>query len=139
MPVVELLGWKPGQRGGWVAPYVRDLASRHRIDTVAWDDESAARELGLAACRVRPENPGPGEFPRACMRFLQLAEERGLVHVGQPELTAAVGGAVAKNTRAGWYFSGDPYGAEALHAAVWALHGQAGHKISTEALLRTIA
>lgn len=139
LPVVEVLGWKPGERGGWVSPHISALASRHRVDVVTWDDESPARELGLTGCRVRGENPRAGDYPRACMAFLGRVEEHGLAHLGQPELTRAVGSAVAKNTRAGWYFSPDAHGGEVLAAVVWALSGYGRHRLSTEALLRTVS
>jgi hypothetical protein len=128
-PVVELLSWRPSERGGWVALYLAQLAGRHRVHAVVWDDESPAREFGLTHVPgARTVNPKPGDYPRACMSFLETVEQGALAHLGQAQLTAAVGAATARNTSRGWYFSADPFAAEVLAAAVWALHGFQGNR-----------
>jgi hypothetical protein len=131
LPVLEVTDWKPGDGAAWVTPRVADLTGRHPTGAVAWDDESMAGRLGLASCigRAKAVTPKAAQLTAACGSFLFAFEDRAARHGGDQRLTAAVGAARARPTRAGWYWDDrGTYAAEILQAATWALHARQAHR-----------
>lgn len=126
LPVVEVVDWRPGDGAGWVGPRMGELTRRYPADAVAWDDDSMAGQLGLASLigRAKPVLPKPGELASACGAFFYAADQRGLRHGSDQRLTAAVGAAQMRPSRAAWYWHDRAYASEVLQAATWALHAR---------------
>lgn len=98
---------------GWVAGRVGELAARHRPVVVVVDPAGQAGQLvgeierELAARRVRCEvkKVSAREHAAACGQLMESLKARGVRHIGQPELDAAVGGAQRRPLGDAWAWS----------------------------------
>lgn len=79
----------------WLAGYIADLCQRNRISTVVVDKVSPAASLidDLARRRVRVTATGATEMGVACAQLFDGVMDMRVVHINQPQLTAALAGA----------------------------------------------
>jgi len=84
-----------GQGTGWVAPRLAELvATRTVVETALFiGGQAAALQPDLVAAGVEFTKLSAVDMASACAAFQETVKAGGLVHVGQPELGAAIGNA----------------------------------------------
>jgi hypothetical protein len=128
-PLRELSDWEQA-----VVDRMVDLKSRHRICAVAVLKTAAAASLiaALTKAGLPVVSPTETEYVQACGYFYEAVVEKGtVVHIDQPSMNAAVGGARKReNTEGGWRWSRDsPVDAAPIvdaTLALWALEKYGG-------------
>ena len=96
------LDYRPGV--GWVVPRLLEL-ERHKSSVVVIDDKALAEEAEKAGLKVHRSNAA--DMVTGCQMLFDGiagadAATRDVVHVGQPELTDAVRGAVKRDIGGSW-------------------------------------
>lgn len=95
----------------WVVPEMVDLGRKHRPVAVVWDKLSQANSLAedMKSARIRNLKPtDTRELVDACGRLYDAVTQRDengepqFVHIGQPELDAALAGASDRNLGDAW-------------------------------------
>jgi phage terminase large subunit-like protein len=128
-PLRELSDWEQA-----IVDRMVDLKSRHRICAVAVLKTAAAASLiaALMKAGLPVVSPTETEYVQACGDFYEAVVEKGtVVHIDQPSMNAAVGGARKReNTEGGWRWSRDsPVDAAPIvdaTLALWALEKYGG-------------
>jgi phage terminase large subunit-like protein len=123
-PERELSDWEQA-----IVDRMEDLKSRHRICAVAVLKTAAAASLiaALMKAGLPVVSPTETEYVQACGDFYEAVVEKGtVVHIDQPSMNAAVGGARKReNAEGGWRWSRDsPVDAAPIvdaTLALWAL------------------
>ena len=102
---VEVVDHRPGTK--WVAGRLEDLIAKHRPSGIFCDAGGPAGSLldelernGLEVTAVSAREHG-----QACGIFYDAVMEGNLAHLGQPELTAALDGAVKRSLGDAWAWS----------------------------------
>ncbi len=100
---VEVVEYAPGTR--WVVPRLVELDAAHKPLVLVIDDQQLADEAEQAGLIVY--RPTAGDMVSACGGLYAAVadpdpDRRDLVHIGQPELTAAVAGAVKRDVGGLW-------------------------------------
>jgi phage terminase large subunit-like protein len=119
----ELSGWEQA-----IVDRMVDLGTRHEVCTVVVLKTSAAASIIAALLRAGlPVNsPTETEYAQACGDFYEaVVEKETVVHIDQPSLNAAVGGARKRSSaEGGWRWARDvPSDAAPVVAATLALWG----------------
>lgn len=95
---VEVVDNRPGT--GWVVDRLRELDARHKPAAVVVDEFGPTGSLiaPLEQAGIRVERIGTGDIARAFGMIYDsiCGDVRNLRHLGQPELTAAVAGAITR-------------------------------------------
>lgn len=90
----------------WVSERVTELARRHTPVAVICDSRGPASSIlgDLAYCRPPVTATTTEEYTQACAAFYDAVTSGALAHLGDPDLEAAVGGAVKRpiGDRWGW-------------------------------------
>ncbi|MDN5725169.1 MAG: DEAD/DEAH box helicase family protein [Propionibacteriales bacterium] len=90
----------------WVAAFVKNLHAKNRIATVVVDARSAAASLidDFRREGIRVTVTGSSDMGAACGRIYDGVMDMQLVHIGQPQLAAAIAGARKRNigTEGAW-------------------------------------
>ena len=97
-----VLDYRPGTR--WVVARLREL-ERHKPSVLVIDDKALADEAEAAGLTVH--RAGPQDMVAGCQFLFDGVagadqDARDVVHLGQPELTAAVEGAVKRDIGGSW-------------------------------------
>jgi hypothetical protein len=89
----------------WVIPRLKDLAGKVRLAAMIIDPLSPAASLLVEAEKAGLEitTPNTRDVGQAFGQFYTLCSERKLVHMGQPDMRAAVAGAVRREIGDGQY------------------------------------
>ena len=93
-----------GAGTGWIVPRVKQLVSDHAAGPIMVDESSPAGSLipELAADGFSVEGVAGRALGQACGQFFDLVAEKGLRHLGQPELTQALLGAAKRPVVDAW-------------------------------------
>lgn len=96
-----------GEGTGWVVARLAELCERHEWTKLLCDSASPAASLvqELASLGLEVETVSAKDHASACGLIYDLVEQRRLRHLGSPELTAAVRGAVTRNLGEAWAWS----------------------------------
>jgi phage terminase large subunit-like protein len=99
---VEVVEHREGT--GWVARRIADLVAEHDIETVRCDAIGPAASLlpDLASLGIIVQTLSTSEVVQATGEFYDAAHNGKLRHLGTPELTAAVDGAVQRPIGEAW-------------------------------------
>jgi len=101
---VEVADHRPGTR--WLVPRVKELQGRHGgavaigVNSPAWAFEAELKEAGVPLDEL-----SKAEYAQACGVLFDAVTGRELVHLGDPELDAAVGNADRRNYDDAWVWS----------------------------------
>jgi hypothetical protein len=116
---------------GWLAAEVARLVKTHRPDAVVVDPRTPAGTAlpALRARGVRPIEVTSLDAPQAYASFVTACQEEMLRHIDQPELTAALDGAVRRSLGDAWAWSRKSSSVDIspLVACTFALWGVAQH------------
>jgi hypothetical protein len=85
----------------WIAGKVAELT---REVWLSPNSPAGSLITPLKAAQVQVREVGTADYAKACGAFFDLYRERGLRHLGQPELTAAVSGARKRVSGDSWVF-----------------------------------
>jgi phage terminase large subunit-like protein len=125
---VEVVDHRAGT--GWVAERLAELVNRHKPSGVFIDPAGPAGSLlaELHRAGVDPETVGGKEHAQACGQFFDAVTEGRLRHLGTPELTAALDGAVKRSLGDAWAWSRKSSSVDisplvAVTLALWGVQG----------------
>jgi len=123
---IEVVDHRAGT--GWVPERLAELVKTHKPFGVFIDPAGPAGSLlaDLHRARVDPETLGAKEHAQACGAFFDAAMDGKLRHLGTPELTAALDGAVKRRLGDSWAWSrrSSSVDISPLVACTLALYGQ---------------
>lgn len=131
---VELVEQRAGTT--WIVPSVVGLLERNPIRAVVVDGMSPAAALleQFKGHQVKPITTGVREMAAACQQLFAGVHEQSLRHIGQPQLSAALGGAGKRAVMNGdgwaWSRRSSTSDITALVAATLALWGAQQIKVS---------
>ena len=102
---VELVEHKRGT--GWVAERLAELTRTHRVEKVVCDGSGPAASLlaALAQANIEVTVVSAKEHAQACGHFFDAVEQARFRHLGDPDLLAAVRGAVKRPLGDAWAWS----------------------------------
>jgi hypothetical protein len=102
---IEIIEHRPGTQ--WVTARVAALVNKHGSDGVICDGRGPAASLipELKAAGVQVRSSTSAEHAQACGVLFDAVDQGGLRHLGTPELTAAVKGAVKRPLGDAWAWS----------------------------------
>lgn len=102
LPHVEVIGNRPGT--SWLFEWFAAERRVERYRKIVIDPVSAAGSLAgdLRALGLQVEEIGTRQFVGGCGKFYDLATQRGLRHIGQEPLTAALAGAKKRPLGDSW-------------------------------------
>ena len=102
---VELVERRPGT--GWIAARIAELDEKYHPDGVLCDGVGPAASLihEIEALGVNVEALDTQNYAQACASMFDCVERRTLRHLGQPELAAAIRGAVKRPLGDAWAWS----------------------------------
>lgn len=123
---VEVVDHRAGV--SWLVKRVTEIVKRHRPAAVVIDGKGPAASVvdELVAAGVEVTRPSVPDIAAGCGRFFDMVmDSRTLRHGGQPELTAAVAGAIRRDLGDGWAWARKAASVDisplvAVTLAVWA-------------------
>ena len=132
--LVEVVESRPGV--SWIVPKLSELARKWRPGDLILDPGGPSGSLmkELDAARIKPKLTGAREFGQACGAFFDAVHNRKIVHLGQPELSAAIGSAAQRKIGAAWGWDRYVDDAAPLVAASLAFWGVTTRKARTRAV-----
>ena len=104
LPHVEVVDHRRGT--GWVAGRLAELVAAHEVTSVRFAKGPAESLLPkLEEAQVDVEEVSTSDYAAACGLLFDLVEQKGLRHLGTPELLSAVKGAVTRPLGDAWAWS----------------------------------
>lgn len=102
---VEVIEQGPGT--GWIPDRLKQLVAAHRPVAVLCDTTGTAGGVlpRLGNIGIEVKTVSAKEHAQACALFLDTVSEKGLRHLGQPELVAAIDGATKRTLVDAWAWS----------------------------------
>jgi phage terminase large subunit-like protein len=96
-----------GRGTGWIAPWLAQRVEKHRPIAVVGDPAGTAGAVipHLTAEGVEVTTVSAREHAQACGLLFDTVEQEGLRHLGQPEVLAALDGAVKRPLADAWAWS----------------------------------